>query len=170
MNALVTIRPATHEDNAAIQHVARITWRATYASQIAQLDIEQFLDAAYSPRSLARKVDRLGDGFVVASLNGKVVGFAMAGLNRDGQPELFAIYVVPERQGIGAGKMLWDAAKDTLARLEQPRMCCWVLTTNDRARQFYERHGAFLAEERVVQVGASAIREARYCVTLSAHR
>jgi hypothetical protein len=42
-----------------------------------------------------------------------------------------------------------------------------VLVSNVRARRFYERQGAFLAEEREFPIGATMIREARYCLSLS---
>lgn len=166
MGQAVTTRPASRDDIESIQLVARETWRATYASQIPEIDIEQFLDSAYSTRRLTSAVSRLEDEFVVAEHAGKVIGYAMAGMNRDGEPELFAMYVLPEHQGDGAGHMLWDAAKVVLSRRGQAWMCCWVLISNTRARRFYERQGAFMTEEREFAVGGTMIREARYCVAL----
>ena len=166
MNTAVTIRPATHDDVMSVQRVARETWQATYAGQIADADIEQFLEIAYSERSLFGKVNRLGDGFIVAERDSDVVGYTMAGLNRDAEPELFALYVLPEQHGSGAGRLLWDAATAALARQGQSRMCCWVMASNARACRFYERQGAILTEEREFAVGATMIREARYCVAI----
>ncbi|MDQ3549666.1 MAG: GNAT family N-acetyltransferase [Chloroflexota bacterium] len=163
----VTIRIAVRADIEAVQHVASETWRATYAGAIPDVDINLFLDSAYSDRSLAAAVNRLGDGFVVAERQDNVIGYAMAGPNRDGEPELYAIYVLPEQHGTGAGQILWDAARSVLSRQGQTRMCCWVLASNVRARRFYERQGAILAEAREFAVGATMIREARYCVMLS---
>jgi hypothetical protein len=62
--------------------------------------------------------------------------------------------------------LLWNAARDELARQGYSRMCCWVLASNDRARRFYERQGAFLSEEREFAIGATMIREARYCLAI----
>jgi ribosomal protein S18 acetylase RimI-like enzyme len=162
----MVIRPARLDDVPAVQHVAGVTWRATYSGKIPDADIDSFLDSAYSERNLTAAVGRLGDGFVVAEVDGVVIGYAMAGLNREGEPELDAIYVVPEHQGSGAGSRLWNAARDELTRQGQRRMCCWVLSSNDRARRFYERRSAFLSEEREFAIGATMIREARYCVAL----
>lgn len=162
----IVIRTALHEDIPAIQHVAGVAWRATYAGQIPDVDIEQFLSSAYGDRSLNAKVNQLSDGFVVSERGDAIIGYAMAGLNRDGEPELYAIYVLPEHHGSGAGYLLWNAATDALARQGQTRMCCWVLASNDRARKFYERQGAFLSEEREFAVGATMIREARYCLAI----
>jgi ribosomal protein S18 acetylase RimI-like enzyme len=162
----VEIRAANHDDIPAIQHVAAITWRATYAGQIDDADIAQFLDSAYSERNLTTHVSRLGNGFVVATIDGSVAGYAMAGLNRNSDAELFAIYVLPDYHGSSVGKRLWDAAVVELVRQDQPRMCCWVLASNIRARRFYERQGAFVAEEREFPIGATVVRETRYCLPL----
>jgi ribosomal protein S18 acetylase RimI-like enzyme len=162
----MVIRPARRADIPTVQHVAGVTWRATYAGQIADTDIASFLESAYCERSLTAAVSRLGDGFVVAEVDGVVIGYAMAGLNREGESELHAIYVLPEHQGSGAGPRLWNAARDELNRQGQRRMCCWVLSSNDRARRFYERRGAFLSEEREFTVGATMVREARYCIAI----
>jgi ribosomal protein S18 acetylase RimI-like enzyme len=160
----ILIRPARHDDLPAVRQVAGVVWRATYAGSIPDVDIEQFLASEYSERSMTAAVSRLGDGFVVAEAGAAIVGYTMAGVNREGEPELYAIYVLPEHHGRSVGHMLWNAAKDALDRHGHRRMCCWVLASNDRARRFYERQGAFFSEEREFPVGATMIREARYCL------
>ncbi|HEX5165436.1 MAG TPA: GNAT family N-acetyltransferase [Thermomicrobiales bacterium] len=166
MTASAMIRTASTGDIPAIRRVAQVTWRATYADQIAAEDIEQFLASAYSLPSLTTRLARFGDGFIVAALDRKVIGYAMAGLNRDGEPELYAIYVLPEHHGVGAGHLLWNAAKDVLVRQGYARMCCWVMSGNVGARRFYERQGAIMTEEREFPVGATMVREARYCAAI----
>lgn len=165
MDAQLTIRNTTIDDIGTIHELATHIWRATYSGSIPDDDIDAFLASAYSSRSLSGAVNRLGDGFVVVERAGQVIGYAMAGLNRESEPELYAIYVEPAYHGIGAGLLLWNAARAALARQGHPRMCCWVLATNERARRFYERQGAILTEEREFQIGATAVPEARYCVS-----
>jgi len=166
MHTSIAVRSARHDDVAAIRFVATTTWRATYADAIAADDIEQFLSSAYGEQRLAARIDQLGDAFLVAEAEDKVIGYAMAGLNRSGVPELFAIYVLPDYHGSGAGKQLWDAAVDALARRGHTRICAWVLDGNRRAERFYERQGATLVGTGYGQVGATTIRESRYCLTI----
>ncbi len=166
MQQEIAVRAARHDDIPAVQHVAAVTWRATYSGEISEADITQFLACAYSERSLTSALSRLSAGFVVAERAGQVIGYAMAGLNRDGEPELHAIYVLPEHHGRGVGRALWIAATDSLVRQGYTRLCCWVLAGNGPARRFYESHGAFLAEERGFAIGSTMVREARYCVNL----
>ena len=160
----VTIRTAGPNDVDTVRRVAAEAWRATYSGHIPDVDIEHFLDGAYSERNVTRNIATLGEGFLLAEREGEVVGYAMARINRDGEAELDAIYVLPAHHGVGAGRALWDAARDALAHQGYRRMCCWVLAENDRARRFYERQGAILTEEREFAIGATMIREARYCV------
>jgi ribosomal protein S18 acetylase RimI-like enzyme len=158
------VRPATMTDIPGVQSVAGLTWRDTYRGVIPDADIEKFLSNEYNDRSMTGAVERLRDGFVVAERDGNIIGYSLAGLNREGDAELFAIYVLSKYHGIGVGSELWQAARAALVRLGHRRMCCWVLVTNRQARRFYERQGAILTEEREYPIGATMIREARYCV------
>lgn len=160
----VVIRNATAADVGAIRLVAHDGWYATYSDAIQSIDIEQFLDRAYSREILEATIHRLGDGFIVAEQTSGIVGYAMAGLSRDGVAELFALYVVASQHCSGVGFALWTSAMSSLARRGYQRMCCWVLSSNIHARRFYERQGAIMTDERDFVVGASKIREARYCV------
>jgi GNAT superfamily N-acetyltransferase len=166
MTADATIRTAGDGDIPAIQRIARATWRATYRDLISAEDIELFLSSAYSLPSLTAKLAQLGDGVIVAESDSVAIGYAMAGLDREGQPELYAIYVQPEYWGCGAGHLLWGAAKEVLVRQGHRRMCWWVASGNIRARRFYERRGAFMTEEREFPIGATMVPEARYCVAI----
>jgi GNAT superfamily N-acetyltransferase len=76
---------------------------------------------------------------VLAEADGELVGFAVAGDNRDADApsptELYAIYVRAAWWGTGLGQQLWDAVR--------PEAACslWVLEDNARARGFYARNG-----------------------------
>jgi ribosomal protein S18 acetylase RimI-like enzyme len=163
-NALV--RRATVDDIPAVLDVARRTWRATYAGKIPDDDVERFVDAAYSAEQLGGAVQRLGDGFAVAVVSSDIVGYLLAGTNRDGNGELFAIYVLPEWQGLGAGQLLWDTACSVLRAGGHARMHLWVLASNESARRFYERQGATAFAEREFPVGDGVIAEAGYAIAL----
>jgi GNAT superfamily N-acetyltransferase len=82
---------------------------------------------------------RLEDGQDVFVFDdGEVAGFAV--LHGD---ELDAFYVAPEHQRRGVGAALFRHAQE----LRPERFGFWVFRDNDRARRFYERHGArFLYE------------------------
>lgn len=83
------------------------------------------------------------DGVLVAKDGPRVVGFAGYGPYRDdalpGAGELYALYVLREYYGRGAGPALLEAALEQLAGY--PRVALWVLRGNGRAIRFYQKHG-----------------------------
>jgi len=78
----------------------------------------------------------------VAEDDGAVVGFVGWGDSRDAsdEGELYAIYVLPEAWGSGAGPALMAAARAELEAAYATSIL-WVLEDNPRARRFYERAG-----------------------------
>lgn len=166
MSANIAVRPATETDIAAVQRVARETWHVTYAGHIPEPDIEAFLERAYGEGSLREALTRPTVDLLVATIADEVVGYAMDGVNRDGAGELFAIYVLPARQGAGIAWRLWQAATNALRLRGFAELRLWVLTANELARRFYERQGAGAVEERDWPVGAGTIHETAYSLSL----
>jgi GNAT superfamily N-acetyltransferase len=165
----ITARPAALSDLSAVESVARKTWHATYAGHIPNADIERFLQTFYSVPSLERRLDRHSDGLIVAVEDGEIVGFATVGPGDEGAAELYAIYVVPDRQGAGAGFALWRHAVAWARRAGYSAMYLWVLSANTVACRFYERQGAVPDGERIFPVGEAEITETRYLLTLADH-
>jgi GNAT superfamily N-acetyltransferase len=118
------------------------TWQAAYehvfgTERLATIDTPE--RRARWERWLAE-----GESVWVADDDGGLVGFAWIGDSRDpdsgGEGELFAIYVLPEAWGGGAGAALMREAVTAL-RERYPAAILWVLEDNPRARRFYEREG-----------------------------
>ena len=92
----IEIRDATAADVPAIGAVARAAWRETYADHLRRETIEGFLERAYSPARIERRVG--SDTFLLALEDGKVVAFCDARELED-RVALLAIYALPERRG-----------------------------------------------------------------------
>jgi len=116
------------------------TWQAAYehvfgAERLASID--------HSRRQrLAERAIASGGVAVAVDDDEAVVGFVSVGPSSDveGEGELYAIYVLPEAWGTGAGHGLMDAGKDLL-RASYGEATLYVLEDNPRARRFYEREG-----------------------------
>ena len=117
--------------------------------------------------ALERALQWLGNGMLVALAGEQVVGYAMAGPNREGVGELFAIYILPSWQGSGAGRLLWEHATAYLRQGGFSEMILWVLDGNERARRFYARQGASPWTERNFPIGSGTIREIGYRLSFS---
>jgi ribosomal protein S18 acetylase RimI-like enzyme len=90
------------------------------------------------------------DAFIlIAELGGAPVGYAMVHL-RAGSPtwptseragEVETLSVHPHERGRGLGTLLLRAVEDELAALGVDELSLHVISSNDKAMAFYERHG-----------------------------
>ncbi len=139
----VAIRSAVASDADAIAAIHVEGWRWGYARQIpgrvlAGLDADE-------RAARWRSVLDAGDAAVFVAEDGaRVVGFAACGRSRDDDPasgELYALYVSADAAGTGAGAALLRATVAELRARGFERALLWVLSSNARARRFYEREG-----------------------------
>jgi ribosomal protein S18 acetylase RimI-like enzyme len=141
---MVEIRPIAEADYDAVAAVHVRSWQVAYAG-IVPADYLAALDPAALAARRRRQVAEAppGAGIMVAVDEGRVIGFATCGPNRDepGHGELYAIYVDPGHWDRGAGRLLIEAAKASLRAGGWTDMLLWVFEDNHRARRFYERAG-----------------------------
>lgn len=157
MLTAVEIRPVLREQWRAA-HAARIaTWKAAYRGMLPDSYLDQL---EVTDEMVARAQDRHDEGAARsfgAWDGGQLVGLSVSGPCRDedrpGETELYALYVLPEHWGSGAGQRLFEAAL--------PFTSLWVLEANARARAFYERNG-FEADASKEIVFGEPVTELRY--------
>jgi ribosomal protein S18 acetylase RimI-like enzyme len=136
----VALRPPNVDD---IEDLARLhisTWRETYSALVpASFFSERVLDARRRQWESQVTAPNPGEIIRVATVEGAIVGFAMAG-SAVTQPaprdrELYMLYLAQASHGSGAGQQLLDAVLG-----EEPAFF-WMAKENPRARAFYERNG-----------------------------
>jgi GNAT superfamily N-acetyltransferase len=158
------IRSADAADARAIAHVHVESWRSTYAGIIpaeflASLSVDD-REKAWGKMLAAEEVPM----FVVEDGSG-VFGFACGGKLRgeldfyDG--ELFAIYLLRERQGEGAGRGLFLTVAQALQVVGYSSMALWVLAENP-AVKFYERMGGRRVAQKTIEIGGVAFEETAF--------
>ena len=114
----IKITKAVPDDAYQIQDVYYKTWLATYPNKeygITEDDVEHRFKDRHSPEiieSRKEKIKNLSDDslFLVAKDKDKVVGVCR--LIIEERNRLGSIYVFPEYQGKGIGKMFWQKALD----------------------------------------------------------
>ena len=126
---IARVRSAETRDLRAIEEIARRTWAATYVGLIPDDDQRAFLDQAYNPETLARRLARAERLLIAEDPEGGLLAFAEFRRAR-----LSALYVLPDVQGRGIGDLL-------LKRGPQGEMRVGVHPGNAHAIRFYERHG-----------------------------
>jgi L-amino acid N-acyltransferase YncA len=159
----ISIRAAVLEDAAAIAHVHVESWRTTYAGIVPDAylaGLDEILRAQLWQEWLSAEALVL-----VAELNGRVVGFAHGGPNREPvntcDAELYSIYLLKDAQKRGIGTALLRAIAAALFERNFKSMAVWVLEQN-RSRSFYEFTGARLATSKVIDVGGAKLMEVAY--------
>lgn len=141
------IRLETEHDALAIAELGHAAWDATYRGLIP----DEVIDAQTVARRFQRRLLRRREGdperrtWVVED-SGGVQGYCSTGPTRRQAEdasvgEVYSLYVHPERWGRGLGKRLLEHAVADLLERGFAEVRLWCLTTNPRARNFYERNG-----------------------------
>jgi hypothetical protein len=168
MTNRLSIAPATTEDLLDVARVHVDSWRQTYAGLVPQSYLDS-LDVAARQQKWQEifEQDRKDDlfGLFVARIGGIAVGFISFGRGRDqdrgGLAEIFAIYVLKEYWGTGAGYGLYKTARAIFQDQGFPKAYLWVLDTNQRAIAAYQRWGGVLEQNRLKNhvIGGKPVRE-----------
>ena len=167
------VRPAGPQDIGAVADVHVRSWQWAYADLLAD-DLLAALRAEDRVPQWQRRIESAdrGRALLLADVDGAVVGFVAVGAGREqvGGPEvgeLMAIYLVPEVAGDGTGRVLHDAGLAWLADRDFTLARLWVLSSNARARAFYERLGWRADGETRVETIGIEIEETRYELDLT---
>ena len=98
-------------------------------------------------RDIARKLFEQRELFLVATVDGSVVGTAMAGY--DGHRGwVYYLAVSPEQRRTGIGTALMQRVEADLAAVGCPKLNLQVRASNEEAVSFYQRLG-YVIEQRV---------------------
>ena len=141
------IRVAVPADARPIAEIHVRSWQAAYRGQLT----DDYLDGLSVDDRLEQHRHSLEQPLAewrtwVAEDGGDAAGFAVTGPSQDADAgdrtgEVYAIYLVPDRVGTGAGRALLEHAVGDLRERGFEAATLWVLETNERARRFYERAG-----------------------------
>jgi GNAT superfamily N-acetyltransferase len=138
---LIIVRLATSADADAITDVQLATWRATYNDYMP--DVVAAMDRVKTAANWAKATAQQGQHVAAALRDQQLVGYAHSGPADaadhvfGAEQELYALYVHPDAQGLGAGRAL---VGDALAT----RNACWIVWALEDyapARRFYESQG-----------------------------
>jgi ribosomal protein S18 acetylase RimI-like enzyme len=142
----VIIRPVRADDVPALSSLASRTYAAAFGASMSADDLAAQLKATRSEAHFRNAIR--GDTILVAVIENAIVGYVqLSDLDipvKDAtaaDQELFALYVVVERQGQGIGKALLEAALAHERFMRAPRIFLDVWDENTRAIGLYTRYG-----------------------------
>jgi ribosomal protein S18 acetylase RimI-like enzyme len=159
------VRRAVVDDADAIERVRTDTWRDAYRGLLPDTLLDGLGYDGTRRRALMAAMPM--EHFVlVAEAHGAVVGFCIGGPSRSPSDpfrgEVYAIYVLPEHQGRGAGRALLEAAMTELLGRGFGSMIIWVLRENAPSRRFYERMGGVHVRDEERELDGVRIDESGY--------
>lgn len=154
------IRRAVVQDAEGLVRVHVDTWKTAYRGIIAGEVLDRMSYTGRGERWRQTILEPEGKYIYVAEWNQQdnssisspaVVGFAIAGSNRDDDTHVFkgevhGIYVLDKYQGKGVGRRLFTRAVQSLLQDGMDSVKVWVLADNVKARGFYERLGGAAIE------------------------
>lgn len=163
----VTVRRAELADCRQVAEVHVRTWQAAYR-HVLPPEVLESLSVDEREAVCRRLVESDLEVVWVAEAEQRLVGFVFAGPARteDAAGELYAIYVLPEAWGSGAGRELMAAAKGWFVSAGYAKAMLWVVEDNPRARRFYEREGWEAVGARITTVYGVDVEEALYRLDL----
>jgi L-amino acid N-acyltransferase YncA len=155
------IRKAKIEDAGAIAHVQVESWKTTYAGIVSDL----FLSSLNKEERIQSWQEQLLTDnifILVAEDETGIFGFAAGGEVREKldnyDAELYAIYLLRERQKQGGGRTLCRTLVSALQIKGFTSMVVWVLEKNPSV-SFYERLGAVQVARKVIDIGGADHQE-----------
>ena len=149
---MAVARAAGIADAAVIAAIEVETWRTTYAGI---LPPAMLIGMDERRRTGAWRRTLAGDpgDTIVGVEEGQVIGFGSCGRQRAADlpytGEVFTLYISPDYQGLGSGRLLLRALFERLVKCGHQSSLLWVLQGNP-SRFFYERLGGrFVASRRI---------------------
>lgn len=155
----IDVRRARVEDAAGIAAVHDAAWRNAYRGILPGLELERMVErrgGAWWTKAIRRQVVVL-----VLEVDRRIVGYATLGPSRmrtlSYKGEIYEIYLLPEYQGLGLGRRLFQTARRTLADLKFGGLAVRALRANDAAVGFYRRLGGRMVVETGERIGDTVL-------------
>ena len=151
---MVEIITADNTHIPAIVEIAEITWAATYSRLLTPDAMRYMLDTLYNEKELQRIIENGSQNFLMLKDQHGYQGFAAFGVRKDDPKvyKLHKIYVYPENQGKGYGKLLMEEVKRQVSALGGTMLDLNV-NRHNQAQEFYKKLGFKIIREEDVPVG-----------------
>lgn len=145
------IQAATENDIPLIRELTFRVWPQTYALLLSPDQISYMLDMMYSEASLQRQMKE-GCTFIIVREDNEPAGFASYQQTGPGLFKLHKLYVLPNQQGKGTGRLMIDYIIHEIQQQGATRLQLQVKRDN-KARFFYEKLGFSIIEEADFDIG-----------------
>ena len=151
---MFTIRKATSADCGLIHKLAWQIFPETYKEILSKEQIEYMMEWMYSLESIRQQMEEEGHVYLIACEECEAAGYVSVQQQGKDLFHLQKIYVLPEYQGTGAGKFLFEKAI-RFVKEKHPAPCTMELNVNrnNKAVHFYKKMGMKVAREGDFHIG-----------------
>ena len=143
------------KDFETIRQIAFETWPNAYGSIVTKEQLNYMLEKIYDVASLQHQQERLGHRFILAvDENNTAIGFASFSTyeNQNNHHRLHKLYVLPNQQQKGIGKLLLEAIYTEIKKNGNGSIELNVNRYND-ALTFYKKLGFEILREEDIDIG-----------------
>ena len=147
-NPALSLRVADFADLASLLDVAQTSFVQAFTEGNKPENVQAYLSQAFTPVQLEKEWRNPASTFLLASLEGKLVGYTkvnLAAAQTDVQDpdslEVARLYTLEEVWGKGVGQFLLDAALAFAKEKGKTFVWLGVWEHNARAIRFYEKNG-----------------------------
>ena len=141
------------EQLSIIQDLAYKIWPSTYGEILSKIQLDYMLDKFYNLNYLQNQLEN-GQHFILISNENVIVGFASYEFNfeNSNKTKVHKIYVLPEIQGKGVGKILMDFIRNKAIENTNLGLLLNVNRFN-KAITFYEKYGFVKNNSVDIEIG-----------------
>ncbi|HEX3006793.1 MAG TPA: GNAT family N-acetyltransferase [Bacteroidales bacterium] len=151
---MFTIIDATEELYPVIQSLAHKTWPNTFGAILSNEQIRYMLEWMYSITSIKEQVEKKNHHYILLKKGDEFTGYASYENNyeNEGNTKLHKIYVLPDEQKTGAGKLLMDEVIRRTALAHNENLLLNVNREN-QAIGFYKKKGFEIIKTEDIDIG-----------------
>jgi ribosomal protein S18 acetylase RimI-like enzyme len=157
---MITIVSATANDYPTIRDIAHQTWPIAYGEILPKVQLDYMLGAFYNDEALNDSVVNKGHRFVLAKEGELIFGFASYEHNYNQKPQtkIHKIYILPETQGKGIGKIVIDFIEN-LAKENHSTTLTLNVNRSNKALHFYQKLGFEIVGEIDIELDHGYLME-----------
>ncbi len=133
------VRTASKRDIGTISQLLDQVWHDTYDDIYGVEKVNEITAQWHSKSALERNLKLPASEFLVADDGNKIAGTAFASQIGPKTAKLHQLYVLPEFQGKGVGKLLLEEIEDSF--FETQNLSLEVEELNESAIRFYKKNG-----------------------------
>ena len=153
----IIIRKVKFEDIKEVAEIQVNGWKTSYKGIIDDIYLKSI---TIEDKIKERERDYNKNEFIVAEINGEVVGFCRYICEnyynsqiKDADCELLSIYVKSNLKQHGIGTKLFEYVKNDLENKNKNKMILWCLKDNISSKIFYKKMGGKLIKEKYIEIG-----------------